>query len=116
MHPAMIRFIEELSLNALPSQQTVYYDGWIVRFANGYTRRANSVNPLYPSTIPLEEKIEYCEALYGSKGQSTIFKLTSAVQPESLPEFLSRRGYIQDALTSVQTASLDDLPMPAITT
>jgi hypothetical protein len=48
--------------------QTVLYDGWLLNFANGYTRRANSVQTLYPSTLDLEEKIDYCEALYTREG------------------------------------------------
>ena len=35
--------LEELAMNAWPAIQTYLYDGWIVRFANGYTKRANSV-------------------------------------------------------------------------
>jgi N-acetylglutamate synthase len=42
---AMIRYIEELALNAWPSLQPLLLDGSVVRFANGYTRRANSMNP-----------------------------------------------------------------------
>ena len=41
-----IRFYEELSLNSHPAIQTNYYDGWLLRFGNGYTARANSVNML----------------------------------------------------------------------
>ena len=59
-----IRLWEEITLNAWPALQTVLMDGWVVRFANGYTKRANSVNPLYPSTQPLKRKIEACERLY----------------------------------------------------
>ena len=44
----MVRHIKELAVNAWPSLQTLL-DGWVLRFANGYTRRANSVNLLYPS-------------------------------------------------------------------
>ena len=43
----MIRYLEELALNAWTSIQTVVYDGWLIRFSNGYTKRANSVNPIY---------------------------------------------------------------------
>ena len=37
------RFIEELTLNAWPPLQTQLYDGWLLGFSGGYTRRANSV-------------------------------------------------------------------------
>ena len=39
--------IEELSINAFPAILTELYDGWILRYSNGYTYRGNSVNPLY---------------------------------------------------------------------
>jgi len=38
-----------LALTTWPALQQRLYDGWVVRFARGHTRRANSVNPLYPS-------------------------------------------------------------------
>jgi hypothetical protein len=46
-----VRQFEELTINTWPSLQTCCYDGWILRFARGYTRRANSVYPLYDSSI-----------------------------------------------------------------
>jgi GNAT superfamily N-acetyltransferase len=106
-----IRLIEELSLNALPSLKTVCYDGWVLRFADGFTRRANSVNPLYPSSLPLDEKIDYCEQVYaGLHKHGTVFKLTAAAQPPGLADALIRRGYHEDGLTSVQTLDLAHLP------
>lgn len=104
-----IRHLEELSLNAWPSLQTLHYDGWILRFADGYTRRANSVSPLYASTLPLEDKIAHCRAVYAANNRRVVFKLTAAAQPESLDAELAARGYWKDAETSVQTLSLGGL-------
>lgn len=38
-----IPYLEELSFNAHPSLQTQYYDGWVLRFANGYIYIANVI-------------------------------------------------------------------------
>jgi ribosomal protein S18 acetylase RimI-like enzyme len=103
-----IRLIEELSMNALPCLQTLHYDGWILRFAagaNGYPRRANSISPLYPSILPLEEKIAFCETQYTNRGFKTVFKMTLA-SPPGLEAVLKERGYIGDTVSSVQTLDL----------
>src|SRR5690349_24012374 len=99
----MITAIEEVSLNAWASLQTMLYDGWVIRFANGYTKRANSVNPLYPSNIDIEEKLRFCENLYREKNLPLVFKLTPLVYPHDLDERLAERGYQRDSRTSVQT-------------
>jgi GNAT superfamily N-acetyltransferase len=101
-----IRLIEERSLNALPALQTMVYDGWLLRFANGYTRRANSVNALYEGTLPLDEKIAYCEDAYRARKLNVVFKLTDAAQPSNLDEALEARGYEHQAGTIVQTMTL----------
>jgi ribosomal protein S18 acetylase RimI-like enzyme len=99
-----IRFLEEISLNALPSLQTVVYDGWLLRFAGGHTNRANSVQALDPCRLPLVQKIAYCEAAYHSQGLLPRFKLTDAAHPPELDAELASRGYrIHDAV-SVQVA------------
>ena len=97
---------EEYSLNAWPALQTVFYDGWVLRFARGYTRRANSINPLYPSSLPTRQKIEACEKIYLGQGLDVTFKLTPASQPEGLDALLDERGYQREADTSVQTLDL----------
>src|SRR5258708_5249568 len=110
----MIQHIEELSMNAWPALRTLHYDGWVLRISNGYTRRANSINPLYTSTLDLAEKIAYCEQLYTSQRQATVFKMTTAVQPSYLDDFLAAQGYTHDALTSVQTLNLDEIANPRL--
>jgi ribosomal protein S18 acetylase RimI-like enzyme len=104
------RLVEELTLNAWPSLQTVLDDGWLLRFADRYTRRANSVNPIYPSIEPLPAKVARCEAAYDRRGLDTVFKLTTASEPAGLDAFLAERGYRREAETSVQLADLDALP------
>ena len=71
-----VKLIEEMSMNAHPSLNTVYYDGWYLRFAGGYTNRANSVNILNPSTLPIADKISYCEEMYTRLNLPTVFKIT----------------------------------------
>jgi N-acetylglutamate synthase len=104
----MIRSIEEISLNALPALRTVYYDGWVLRMADGYTRRANSVQALYPGSLPLDEKIAYCEEIYRGAGLPCLFKMTDAVLPAELDAALDKQGYEMDASTSVRTLDLTD--------
>jgi ribosomal protein S18 acetylase RimI-like enzyme len=111
----MLRFLEELSLSALPALETVYLDGWVLRFAGGYTRRANSINPLYPGRRPLDENLAEAEALYRGRGQRVVFKLTPASLPAGLDEALAARGYAREAATSVQTLDLAARPAPGAT-
>ena len=59
-----IKMIEDLSLNAWPSHQIQLYDGWLLRFSYFYTHRTNCVEQIGPSSIPIEEKINFCEDAY----------------------------------------------------
>lgn len=104
----MIQSIEELSLNAWPSLQTLLVDGWVLRFADGYTKRANSINPLYASASDVEATIQFCEEVYRRNNLPVVFKMTSAVHPDNLDALLDARGYNVDSPTSVQTLDLRD--------
>lgn len=104
----MLRTIEELSLQAWPAFEEQIYDGWILRFAEGYTKRANSVNPLYGSVIDLTEKIAYCEKAYAERGLPAVFKLTGESTPAGLDRALEVRGYDRLDETSVRVLPLKD--------
>lgn len=117
-YPLGIRSLEELSMNAWPALQTLHDDGWVLRFANGFGRRANSVSPLYAGSKELKEKIGDCEALYRSKGQRVIFKLTQASLPAGLDKILAADGYETDAHTGVQLLDLarwQGIPLDGVT-
>lgn len=104
-----IRKIEELSLNALPALNTIFLDGWVLRFTKGYTKRANSINLLYNS--PPEEgnvtrKIEKCETMYREQNEKVIFKITDEMHFQGLDKVLIERGYEVEGKVSVQVAEL----------
>jgi len=104
----MVRTLEEVSMNAWPASETIVYDGWVLRFAGGYTRRANSIYPLYPSTYDIASKIEHCRQIYEASGLGPVYKLTRHVYPADLDTVLDNHGYRREAPTSVQTLSLDE--------
>ena len=104
-----MRFLEELQMNALPSLQTVLYDGWIIRYADGYSNRANSVNPIYKSDEDVYKKIAVCEEMFRTKGLKPTYKITPFVNPENLDEILESKGCKIIHITSVQTLDLIDL-------
>jgi N-acetylglutamate synthase len=103
-----IKFIEELSMNAWPSLQTILYDGWILRFSGSYTKRANSVNPLYNGELDPAEKISECERLYSERKMDAIFKMTGASRPRALDALLSERGYEYQGETSIQMLNIEE--------
>ena len=100
-----ILLYEELSINAHPSLQTQAYDGWILRFADGFTNRANSINALYPFAIDLQAKIDECEKRYFAQGLPAIYKLTEGSNPD-IDKALEKRGYAVDTPTYVMDMDL----------
>jgi len=97
--------IEELTMNAWPSLQTILLDGWIIRMAGGYTKRANSVNPIYSSKNNLDEKINYCEGIYKQNNLPVIFKIIECEEYIILDKKLEDLNYQKIDLTSVQICS-----------
>jgi GNAT superfamily N-acetyltransferase len=100
------RLIEETAMNAWPALSQTLYDGWVLRFAKGYTKRANSINLLYPSTLGLDEKIEYCQKVYTDQHLPAIFRLPAPFIPPEFDEKLAERGYKKIDLTHVRSLSL----------
>ena len=106
-----IQTLEELSLNALPALQQILDRGWILRFASGYTKRANSITPLYVdlTSKSLEAKIKRCERLYQQYDLPTIFRLTNSPQWSELDRVLDRLGYRWQDAVSVRVKTIDNV-------
>jgi ribosomal protein S18 acetylase RimI-like enzyme len=105
----MIQRIEEISMNAWPTLQTIHYDGWIIRLAEGVTKRSNSINLLYESKLEINSKIDFCEKLYSSRNIPVCFKLTKIAQPKDIEKILNSRGYEHDLNLSVQLMNINNL-------
>lgn len=108
----LARRLEEAALNSWPAPQQQLFDGWVLRWAGGYTRRANSATPLYPGQLSVASKVAHCEALYRARGLRPIFRLTSAVPDDALEALLAARGYHSADLTEVLYLPLDRLALP----
>jgi ribosomal protein S18 acetylase RimI-like enzyme len=87
-----IRTIERRALAAWPALQTTAQDGWVLRTADGYTKRANSANALAPARQPIDLQIAGIEAHYRACGLPTIFRLTPLADP-AMDSSLAARGY-----------------------
>ena len=93
MTPASLAWrVEETCLNAWPALRQVLLDGWVLRFSDGLTRRANSANPLRADCKRTDALILACEALYRRQLLPTIFRVPSIIDPD-LGERLDALGY-----------------------
>lgn len=110
----MYKHIEEITLNTWPAVSSMLLEGWVLRFASGYTKRANSVNPLYGPEAQeageMKKKISLAERYYEEAGLNPVFKISPYSQPYGLDEELARLGYQVVEPSSVRIRELQDLP------
>jgi GNAT superfamily N-acetyltransferase len=95
---ALASRVEEACLNAWPALQEVHYDGWLLRLADGKTRRTNSVNVLRNGHRPLAEKIAFCEQFYRQQKATPCFRILST-SDDGLDEQLGVQGYVAEDVT-----------------
>jgi ribosomal protein S18 acetylase RimI-like enzyme len=105
--------IEAHAHAALPPLNTEDFDGWQLRFADGHTRRANSVNVITESTLPLLDKITHCEASYFNRKQPCHFRLTPLADRE-MDAALSNCGYVLSDPTDVLIQHLEHQSLQSV--
>ncbi|MBX3503655.1 MAG: GNAT family N-acetyltransferase [Alphaproteobacteria bacterium] len=119
-HPSEASTFEHLAFNAWPALRVVVQGNWLLRFADGYTKRANSVNALGlerdTPVAELERRVEAAEAHYRRQGIASTFKLSPLMDP-GLDAVLAARGYSHLDETLMMVADLTRGPgavaMPA---
>ncbi|MFX1316197.1 MAG: GNAT family N-acetyltransferase [Promethearchaeota archaeon] len=105
----LVKKFQEFLMNAFPSRQYFFLNGWILRFTGGITYRANSVFPLnyMGKTTQIERDLEIVEKAYKSYGLPTIFTMHEYFQPENLDLILRERGYKEDSHTNALISEIN---------
>lgn len=108
----LVRAIEERAFNAWPALEVAVVDGWLLRFAEGYSKRANSANALAP-TARLESLLPLVEALYRRHGIAPCVRLTPLAS-DADGDLLDRLGWtvVDESLVLVSPLAGFDRSMP----
>lgn len=93
--------LEAVSRRAWPAVEEAWQGGWLLRAGGGYTRRANSVQPVGPPDGPLPAAIERAAAWYRARALRPVFKLTDAAVPAALDDALAGAGWTIEVPTLV---------------
>jgi GNAT superfamily N-acetyltransferase len=89
---ATVRQLEELAFRGWPALETRDCAGWRLRFAGGYTKRANSINSLGHDADTRPSVIGSLEAAYRERNQGPVWRL-SPLAPPAIHDILEARGY-----------------------
>ena len=90
--PALVLGLECRLINAWPSLEYLAFDGWLLRLAKGYSKRANSASPLMPGAALDDDLVDCMEAQFLSDNIRPTFRLTSLEATET-DQVLASRGY-----------------------
>lgn len=100
-----IRDLERRAADCWPPFSQGILEGWLLRFSEGVSRRANSVLALEEAgSSALDLRIDAAEKFYRQRGLPCRFQISGAVVPRGLDAALERRGYAIEARTLVMTA------------
>jgi len=110
VEPGLATRVEHAALNATAVREQMLYDGWLVRWAPGETRRARSVNVVAPPVTPFESRFDFCRRWYARQGLPMTFRIASHGPDRELDGQLESRGLQRHDATCVMAL---DLPRDA---
>lgn len=111
LQPEDILAFDRMAADAWPAPYVTDLGGWIVRYGEGVSRRANSVAP-WPSTSgghSLIDQIEAAERFYQDRNLPPRFQISPAAEPETLDDELVGRGYEIEAPVTLMIADVQDI-------
>ena len=90
---ARIAALEGRLVNAWPSFEVEYAEGWLLRFAEGYSKRANAASPLLPGARLDAELIRAALEAFDARGIDPCFRLTGIEDPDAA-DALEAAGFV----------------------
>ncbi len=110
---ALLSRIEDAGLNASAPPQQLWLDGWLVRFSPGKAKRARCVNAVALGRLPVDERLQACEAVFREAGLPMIVRITPFSLPNTLDAMLESQGLRRFDDTRVMArADLADFEKP----
>lgn len=103
---ALVGACETRIVNAWPAPTTLLVDQWVVRFANGYSGRANSASSLREAGDMDEATLRFVEGLYREAGLPPRIRFTPLVAQDARRRF-AERGYRIETASFGMVAELD---------
>ena len=109
----LLQRIEEAGVHAWPALETAPLDGWLWRYSDGGSQRANSVSALAFTGCDVDAAIDEAERRYASHGKGTMFQVSDVAAPTDLDTRLGQRGYrINDPCTTLIEEIASDAARP----
>ena len=101
--------LERVAAAGWRAAETAELGGWLLRASDGFTGRGNSVLPLRPPGMPLDDALVAAQAWYAARGLPV--RLQVPVEARRLLDAeLGERGWAPSTDVHVLAARLDNLP------
>lgn len=103
--------LDRLAAAAWPATERRELGGWLLRFAHGVSRRANSCAPfpLDADAPELDARIAAVEAFYRAHGMPPRFQISPGAEPEGLDAMLAARGYETESGVTILIAKAEEI-------
>jgi N-acetylglutamate synthase len=103
---SQVRRLEELAFAGWPALESRDVAGWRLRFAGGYTKRANSINALREDIQTDSNTLDALEQAYRERNQRPVWRLTP-LAPPAMVDLLAKRGHRPIERSLLQVCPLD---------
>lgn len=105
--PSLTLELEGRLVNAWPSFEVELASGWLLRFAEGYSKRANAATPIVPGARLDRAFLDWVSASFEARGLSPCFRLTG-VEAEGTDAFLADQGFQPHEPSLGMVAAIDE--------